>query len=160
MHDFRLLWLQRMKTKTTHHEHTHTKKKPERQKKKNKAPTHNQPKKNNKTNKISDFHLSEQNLKKKISKSLGPQTILCDCADKNSRTFRSTVIRIHQCKRHIDAIVSSAPKGDILLLSLLAPEKNNAHPNMKKKKNHKKFQTNTLSYLFLFKMTVGVSCVQ
>lgn len=118
-------WRQKLPTINT--------KKPERQKN-NKVPTHKQPKKQNKTNnKISDFHLSEQNLKKKLSKSLGPQTILCDCADKNSRIFRSTVIRIHQCKRHIDAIESSAPKGDILLLSLLAPEKNNAHPNMKKK---------------------------
>lgn len=121
-----------MKTKTTHHKHTKKDKKTTKH-----SPTNNQKKKKNKTNnKISDFHLSEQNLKKKLSKSLGPQTILCDCADKNSRIFRSTVTRIHQCKRHIDAIASSAPKGDILLLSLLAP-KNNAHPNMKKKKSQK-----------------------
>lgn len=67
-------WRQKLPTMNTH-----TQKKQKDKKKKNKAPTHNQTKKPNKTNnKISDFHLSEQNLKKKISKSLGPQTILCD----------------------------------------------------------------------------------
>lgn len=148
-------WRQKLPTMNTH-----TQKK-QKDKKKKKQSTHPQSNKKNQQNQQQNFRFSlvRTEFKEKNKQIFGSPNHSLWRADKNSRIFRSTVIRIHQCKRHIDAIVSSAPKGDILLLSLLAPEKNNAHPNMKKK-NHKKFQTNTLSYLFLFKMTVGVSCVQ